>query len=160
MAATSPPRPPSQSEGGATPHETRTPDETSTALVPSDRASPYPVSRLGAPIELLDVAREIQDADRMLGAVVGGQLELIAEQIRTLQEKARAILERAQEAGDLHRASCQFKKRPGATYHLYRRPGGDRYFSMLSPDEWGGSPPHAYEGSYRLEIDMSWTRIE
>ncbi len=28
---------------------------------------------------------------------------------------------------------------------------------MLSPEEWGGSPPHAFEGSYRLEVDMTWT---
>lgn len=136
------------------------PSGESTALVPSDRAATYPVSRLGARIELLDVAREIQDADRMLGAVVGGQLDVIAEQIRALQEKARSILERAREAGELHRASCQFKKRPGAVYHLYRRANGDRYFSMLSPDEWGGSPPHPFEGSFRLEVDMSWTRID
>lgn len=153
MAADSPPQPPSRSDGAAV-------AETSTALVPSDRGSPYPVSRLGAPIELLDVAREIQDADRMLGAVVGGQLELIADQIRQLQEKARTILERAREAGDLHRAACQFKKRPGATYHLYARPNGDKYFSMLSPEEWGGTPPHTFEGSFRLEVDMSWTRID
>ncbi|MBL9027615.1 MAG: DUF2452 domain-containing protein [Myxococcales bacterium] len=141
-------------------HDSSNDGETTTALVPSDRAATYPVSRLGARIELLDVAREIQDADRMLGAVVGGQLDVIAEQIRSLQEKARSILERAREAGELHRAVCQFKKRPGAVYHLYRRTSGERYFSMLSPDEWGGSPPHPFEGSFRLEVDMSWTRID
>jgi hypothetical protein len=31
------------------------------------------------------------------------------------------------------------------------------YFSMLSPADWGGAPPHAFEGSYRLEADMRWT---
>ena len=31
---------------------------------------------------------------------------------------------------------------------------------MLSPAEWGGSAPHPFEGSYRLEADSSWTPVE
>ncbi|MFO0546967.1 MAG: DUF2452 domain-containing protein [Polyangiaceae bacterium] len=123
-------------------------------------ASPYPISRLSARIELLDVAREIQEADAMLGAVVGGQLDVIAHQIRVLQEQARAILDKAKLSQDLHRADCRFKKRPGAVYHLYRRSNGSLYFSMLSPEEWGGRPPHSFEGSFRLEADMSYVRVD
>ncbi|WP_437762516.1 DUF2452 domain-containing protein [Sorangium sp. So ce281] len=121
------------------------------------RTSPYPLSRLSAPHELVDVAREIQQADALLGAVTGGKLAQIARQIRSLQEEARRVLEAAQRDGELHRAACNFKKRPGHVYHLYRRGDGVPYLSMLSPEEWGGSPPHAFEGSYRLEVDMSWT---
>ena len=130
------------------------------AIVVPDRAMPYPVSRLAPRFDLVDVAREIQDSDRMLGAVVGGQLDVIARQIRRLQEEAQSILERARQSADLHRASCNFKKRPGAVYHLYRRSPTDAYLSMLSPDEWGGSPPHPFEGSYRLELDLSFTRVD
>ncbi|XYH98016.1 DUF2452 domain-containing protein [Sorangium sp. So ce1128] len=119
--------------------------------------SPYPLSRLSAPHELVDVAREIQQADALLGAVTGGKLAQIARQIRSLQEQARQVLEAAQRDSELHRAACNFKKRPGHVYHLYRRGDGVRYLSMLSPEEWGGAPPHAFEGSYRLELDMSWT---
>lgn len=121
------------------------------------RTSPYPLSRLSAPHELVDVAREIQQADALLGAVTGGKLAQIARQIRSLQEQARQVLEAAQRDSELHRAACNFKKRPGHVYHLYRRDDGVRYLSMLSPEEWGGSPPHAFEGSHRLELDMSWT---
>lgn len=124
------------------------------------RTSPYPLSRLSAPHELVDVAREIQQADALLGAVTGGKLAQIARQIRSLQEEARRVLEAAQRDGELHRAACNFKKRPGHVYHLYRRGDGVPYLSMLSPEEWGGSPPHAFEGSYRLEVDMSWTPSE
>jgi Protein of unknown function (DUF2452) len=124
------------------------------------RTSPYPLSRLSAPHDLIDVAREIQQADALLGAVTGGKLEIIARQIRALQEHARDLLEAAKRDGELHRAACNFKKRPGQVYHLYRRDDGARYLSMLSPEEWGGSPPHAFEGSYRLEVDMSWTPAE
>ena len=45
-------------------------------------------------------------------------------------------------------------------YHLYERENGTLYFSMLSPDDWGGEAPHTFRGSYRLEADMSWTPEE
>ncbi len=121
------------------------------------KASPYPISRLAPVHDLVDVAREIQQADQMLGTVTGGKLQLLARQIRALQEQARELLDRAQRDAELHRAVCHFKRRPGHVYHFYRRPEGPLYVSMLSPDDWHGHPPHAFEGSYRLEPDMSWT---
>jgi len=137
-----------------------TPPDAPLAEVPVEaleRASPYPLSRLAPPFDLIDIAREIQNADRMLGAVVGGQLDVIAKQIQVLQDQARGLLEKARVAGELHRAGCHFKKRPGHIYHLYRRSDGVAYFSMLSPGDWGGEPPHPFEGSFRLEIDQSFT---
>ena len=135
------------------------PDEVDATVGSITRASPYPVSRLAPPFDIVDVAREIQDADRVLGSVVGGQLEIIAEQIRQLQDRARGILARAETSARLHRAACSFKKRPGHVYHLYRRANGQVYLSMLSPEEWGREPPHAFEGSYRLEVDMSFSQV-
>lgn len=123
------------------------------------QASPYPISRLAAPIDLVDTAREIQKADALLGTVTGEKLRLIAEQIRMLQEQARAMLDEAQKSAELHRAECRFQKRVGHVYHLYRNETR-LYFSMLSPEEWGGHPPHAYEGSYRLMPDMAWVPVE
>lgn len=124
------------------------------------RTSPYPVSRLAPAHDLVDVAHEIALADRAIGSVVGGKLEVIARQIRALQEEARAILDDARRDLDLHRAEHAFVKRPGSIYHLYRRPDGRLYFSMLSPDDWRGAPPHPFEGSYRLEADQSWTPVD
>lgn len=124
------------------------------------RTSPYPVSRLGARADLVDVAREIAEADRMVGTVVHGKLDVIAKQIRALQEEAQTIMEAARRDLELHHAECSFVKRVGATYHLYERASGALYFSMLSPEEWGGAPPHPYRGSYRLEIDRSFTPVE
>lgn len=121
------------------------------------RTSPYPVSRLAPVHELVDMAKQIAEADRVIGTVVNSKLAVIAEQIRSLQSQAREILEQASEAAELHRADCRFAKRVGETYHLYRRENGSLYFSMLSPDDWGSSAPHTHEGSYRLEPDMSWS---
>lgn len=133
------------------------PKATPSAELATTRAVPYPTSRLAARIDLVDMAQEIEKADQALGMVVGGKLEVIRDQMRALQEEARRLLDEARISARLHRAHCSFRKIPGRVYHLYRRGEDDLYFSMLSPAEWGGSPPHAFEGSYRLEVDMSWT---
>ena len=128
-----------------------------------DSASPYPVSRMGAVIDLVDVAREIQRADAVIGTVAADKLGMIAEQIRALQDEARAVLERARRDAELHRAECRFEKVAGQRYHLYRKGESERAredFSMLSPADWRGCPPDAYVGSFRYEADHSFTPDE
>lgn len=119
-------------------------------------SSPYPVSRLAAQIDLVDIARELERADAAVNLRVTAKLEVIAEQIRSLQAEARRVLETAQQDHALHHARCHFKRIPGQTYHLYRKGDGSTYFSMVAPNDWGGEPPHDFVGSYRLEPDMSW----
>lgn len=123
----------------------------------AEAGTPYPTSRLAPPIDLVDLAKAIQRADTMLGAVASDKLRLIAEQIRALQAEAGRILDKAHRDAELHRAICRFEKRPGHTYHLYRDAAGKSFFSLLSPEDWRGKPPYPHEGSYRLEADMGWT---
>lgn len=125
-----------------------------------DRSAPYPVSRLAPAIDLVDMAREIAHADAMLGNRTSAKLKVIADQIKALQDAARAVLEEARQDQALHRAECAFKRQPGKVYYLYRRVDGSRYFSMLSPPDWRGNPPHEFVGAYRLEADLSWTPAE
>ncbi len=125
--------------------------------------SPYPLSRMAPAFDLVDGAREIQRADAVIGTVTSEKLGMIAEQIRALQDQAREVLARAQRDAELHRAECRFQKVPGQVYHLYRDESYDpprHYFSMLSPEDWRGSPPHPYAGSYRLENDASFSSVE
>ena len=124
------------------------------------RSAPYGLSRLAPPIVLVDVAKEIEAADTMVGAVTGSKLDVIARQIRHLQEEAQAILQGARRDLDLHRARCTFPRRPGHVYHLYQHAKDGLYWSMVSPEEWGGAPPSPFEGSFRLEVDQSWTRVD
>lgn len=125
-----------------------------------EHASPYPVSRLAPAIELVDLAKEIAKADNMLNTRASAKLKVIADQMKALQAEARFVLEETKRDQDLHRAQCNFKRHPGKVYHLYRRPDATLYFSMLSPADWRGAPPHEFQGSYRLESDMSWTPAE
>jgi len=123
----------------------------------ADRSAPYPVSRLAPAFQAPELAEEIARAESMLGARTGAKLRVIADQIKALQAEARKVLDEARDEQALTHAECAFKRLPGRVYHLYRRADGRRFFSMLSPEDWRGNPPHPFEGSYRLEADYSWT---
>lgn len=124
------------------------------------RAAPYALSRMAPSFTLVDVAAEIEKADAMLATVTGGKLGVIVEQIRHLQEQARLMLERAQRDATLHRARCRFEKKAGGIYHLYLKDDGERWFSLMGPDEWTRPQPQTFEGTYRLEADMGFTRVD
>lgn len=139
-----------------TPHTVEDPQSAATRqLVNPDR-----VHRHEDPYDLVMLAQEVQKADQFVRCAASNKLILIAEQIRHLQEQARKVLEETKRDAELHHAACNFKKRPGQMYHLYRRSNGTTYFSMLSPKEWGPSCPHESLGAYKLEADMSWTKAE
>lgn len=123
----------------------------------ADHSAPYPVSRLAPGFGLVELAREIEQADQVVSSRLGAQLGVIAEQVKALQAQARAILEQARADQRLHHARCAFRRIPGHVYHLYEGSDGNLAFSMLSPADWHGQPPQAFIGSYRLENDMSWT---
>ena len=125
-----------------------------------DHASPYPVSRLGAPVSLVDMAQFIESASSKIALRTNAQLEVIVEQMRALQERARAIVEQASRDVDLVHAECRFRRVAGRIYHLYEKNGGQRYFSMLGPDDFGGHSPAGFVASFRYEPDESWTRVD
>ncbi|KAL8198519.1 UNVERIFIED_CONTAM: hypothetical protein K2H54_014661 [Gekko kuhli] len=116
-----------------------------------------PGSRKADPLDLVALAEEVQKADDFVRANACNRLTVIAEQIRYLQEQARKVLQDATKDADLHHVACNFVKRPGNTYYLYRRANGQRYFSILSPKDWGPSCPSEFLGAYKLQHDMSWT---
>lgn len=126
----------------------------------ADHSSPYPVSRLAPSFHAPDLAEEVARAETILGARTKAKLTVIADQIKALQSEARKILEEARDQHGLNHATCSFKRIPGRIYHLYRKASGATQFSMLSPDDWCGEPPDTFLGSYRLELDYSWTAVD
>lgn len=121
-------------------------------------------TKMHNPSDLIELARVVQSADSHMKAVVGGKLELITDQIMALQAQARQVLEGAKVDLELSHAKCNFQRKCGNTYHLYRKTvedgSSETFFSMLSPLEWCGTPPDEYLNSYRLEYDMSWTQVD
>lgn len=126
----------------------------------AEHASPYPVSRLGAPMSLVDTAAVIQAASETIALRTNAQLEVIVEQMQALQEQAREIMAQASLDVELSRAECRFQRVPGQLYHLYERADGRRYFSMLAPDEYSRGAPHRFVASYRYEHGERWTRAD
>jgi len=121
------------------------------------RSAPYPTSRLAPAFHAPQLAEEIARAESMLNARTSAKLRVIADQIKSLQAEARKVLDEARDEQALTRAQCAFKRIPGKVYHLYRKPDGVTFFSMLSPQDWKGRPPDEFAGSFRLEADYSWT---
>ncbi|XP_078497117.1 uncharacterized protein C1orf50 homolog [Lissotriton helveticus] len=122
--------------------------------------SSYQTNRIGDPTDLVVLAQQVQKADEFIRANACNKLTVIAEQIRFLQEQARKVLVEAKRDADLHHAACNVVKKPGNTYYLYKRESGQRYFSILSPKDWGASCPHEFLGAFKLQHDMSWTPFE
>nr|XP_039253671.1 uncharacterized protein C1orf50 homolog isoform X2 [Styela clava] len=85
------------------------------------------------PEDLVNLARQIQQADSSVKAAAGSKLRAILDQMKMLQEQAARVLEEAKRDAELHHAACNFRKIPGKLY-LYKRESGQTYFSMLSPE--------------------------
>ncbi|XP_060766697.1 uncharacterized protein C1orf50 homolog [Neoarius graeffei] len=122
--------------------------------------STYNTNRVGDPMDLVALADQVQKGDEFVRANACNKLTVIADQIKYLQEQARKVLEDAKRDADLHHAACNVVKKPGNMYYLYMRESGQRYFSILSPQEWGPSCPHKFLGAYKLQYDMSWTPLD
>lgn len=88
------------------------------------------------------------------------KLDVIAEQIKFLQNQAKEILHNAAKDSHLHSIPCNFVKSPGQIYHLYERPSGEKFWSMVSPEEFGAFNKNESLGSWRLEADRSFTKVE
>lgn len=144
------------------------PDRTTTVTLVENSSAPsgvelvssYQTNRVGDPMDLVALAEQVQKGDDFVKANAGNKLTVIADQIRYLQEQARKVLVEAKRDADLHHAACNIVKKPGTMYYLYQRPSGQKYFSIISPKEWGPSCPHPYLGAFKLQYDMSWTPIE
>lgn len=128
-------------------------------LLENRRSLTFGTSTLDPAIRLVDRAKEIELAHESIKSHTNSKLELILKQIRHLQEEAELIIDQASVDAELHSIKCNFEKQIGQPYHLYTRPDGTRYFSFVSPEEWGGSPPHDFVGTYAMKMDRSFEKL-
>ncbi|XP_033977666.1 uncharacterized protein C1orf50 homolog [Trematomus bernacchii] len=134
--------------------------ESSSAPCGLELVSSYQTHRVGDPMDLVALATTVQRGDDFIKANACNKLTVIADQIRYLQEQARKVLEDAKRDADLHHAACNIVKKPGNMYYLYERTSGQKYFSIISPKEWGPTCPHQFVGAFKLQHDMSWTPVD
>lgn len=114
--------------------------------------------------------REAGDLERLVEALQHSEanvkntafnkLQVIADQIKFLQKQANDILKSANSDAALHKLPCNFVKKPGQIYHLYERPSAEKFWSMISPEEFGNTCANEHLGSYRMEADSSFTRAD
>ena len=95
---------------------------------------PEESGKIRSQFDLVELAGEIQTADKFTRATAGSKLSVIAEQVRFLQEQATKILEQAQRDKEINHMACNFKRIPGKVYYIYKRANGKKYMSMISPD--------------------------
>lgn len=124
------------------------------------RSMTHPARTSDPPFSIVARAQEIERAGEVVESHVHGKLDVIARQIRTLQEEARHIIDRAERDMELHRVKCNFEKKAGMNLYLYEKKTGEKHFSILSPLEWGASLPYEFLGAFRLAADGSFEEIE
>ncbi len=123
------------------------------------QATPYPTDRLSPVISVSSLIKELEVANKQISIAVTSKLKFIQSQIEYLQKEAIRIVESAKEDLNLHKIPCSFEKRVGITYYLYERNDESRFFSILSPEDWGYMIPGTFKAAFKLEADMTWTEI-
>lgn len=109
---------------------------------------PYPQHVAAPKISPLDLTA----FNRTSAHKVSKSLQRRMDEIRILAEKLQEDYALNQE---VYSASYSFEPIVGETYHLYQRPNGDRFLSLISPDTW--SMTHLY--SVTLNSDHTWVKL-
>uniref|UniRef100_A0A0N5AGU9 DUF2452 domain-containing protein n=1 Tax=Syphacia muris TaxID=451379 RepID=A0A0N5AGU9_9BILA len=107
--------------------------------------------------DIVDLAKKVQEAHDFVQNRAFTRLSAIAEQIKFLRAQAEKALIEAKRDEELHNVACNFQKVPGKIYYLYQQRNGTKFFSMISPEEWGSLNENEFIAAYKLEADRSWT---
>lgn len=115
------------------------------------------------PQDLVNLARQIETSDAFIRANVSNRLQVIVNQVNFLREEAQRILLKARRDDELNHAACNLVRRPGQIYYYYERQSGQKYLSIMHPQDWSSTSkstgcPHRFLGAFQLEYDNSWTR--
>lgn len=115
------------------------------------------------PQDLVNLAKQIETCDAFVRANVSNRLQVIVNQMNYLRQEAQRTLMKARRDDELNHCACNLVRRPGQTYYHYERPSGQKYLSIMHPQDWlsngkSSGCPHRFLGAYRLEYDNSWTR--
>jgi hypothetical protein len=115
------------------------------------------------PQDLVNLAKQIETCDAFIRANVSNRLQVIVNQVNFLREEAQRILLKARRDDELNHSACNLVRRSGQIYYYYERQSGQKYLSIMHPQDWlstvkNNGCPHRFLGAYRLEYDNSWTR--
>ena len=99
-------------------------------------------------------------------ATLDGQVELgaaaLTEQYEILYKQAMRIMEKKRISERVYEATFGFEPIVMGEYHLYLRPNGKTFVSMIGPTEWGRSrvAEFMHVSKVRLDYDHTWELLD
>ncbi len=133
-------------------------DEKKVAKSPS--TLPYAHTVGGAIIKPIDRGRVTGLAVAAMYEQTEMQLEQIRKQVELLAAQAREIHLRVDISERIYKVGMNFKPLIGHVYHLYTRPDGSEFLSMVAPTEWGRSAKVSFQATVKLLADHTWEIIK
>ena len=85
-----------------------------------------------------------------------GQLKLIAKQMMALKNEALGIIEESNIQEQLQSIKPSFKIVSGNYYYLYEKNSNEKYFSLISPEQWNNNDK--YLGKYLYDYDKKFVK--
>lgn len=117
---------------------------------------PYAHHVGGAVIKPIDKGRIKGLAVSAMYEQTNMQLDQIRRQVELLASQAQEIHRRVEISERIYQSEMSFKPLIGHVYHLYTRPNGTEFLSMIGPEEWGRSAPVSFQASVKLLADHTW----
>jgi len=121
---------------------------------------PYAHTLAGAIIRPIDKGRAKGNAMSAMYEQTASQLHQIKDQVALLLEQAQDIHDRIDLSEKVYLADCAFVPVMGQVYQLYEKKDGSWIISMVTPEEWGASPPYFWLATARLMHDHTWEILE
>jgi hypothetical protein len=116
---------------------------------------PYAHSRGGALVLPEDEGKIKGKAIQAMEQQVDTQLQQIYQQAETLAKQAKALKLRSEISYKIYQASMRFEPIINKVYHLYEKPSGENWMSLVAPEEWAPSNPK-HLASVKLLADHTW----
>lgn len=85
------------------------------------------------------------------------KLKILFKQMESIKNEINSVINESLETDNLQSIECSFKKVPGNTYYLYKKPEGELFFSILSPKEWDTN--NTYIDGYFYDFDLTFQKI-
>ena len=82
------------------------------------------------------------------------RLKEIAKQIQYLKNEAQDIINEASIQDELHKVKKNFRIVSGNSYYLYQKDNLEKYFSIISPNEWDNKD--IFLGKYFYDFDKQF----
>ncbi|MEY3051309.1 MAG: hypothetical protein RLY31_1094 [Bacteroidota bacterium] len=117
---------------------------------------PYAHTVGGSVIRPIDRGRVKGQAMAAMYDQTEKQLDQLRAQVSLLAEQAQAIRRRVEVSERIYLAELPFQPVMHHDYHLYKRPDGTEFLSMIAPSEWGRSAQVSFQASVRLCSDHTW----